>query len=106
TLAPLILGGVVNVAQAGVFRVAQAPLTGLQALTAPARLILLTEQTRDWERGAAETVFAGVRRFSAGASLLMLVAVPPLFWLMPDLIRLVFGGDARAAGNPARVMLL
>ena len=38
-------------AQVGYFRAGQAPLTGLTALTAPARLILITEQTRDWESG-------------------------------------------------------
>ena len=33
--------------QVGYFRAAQAPITGLEALSAPVRLILLTEQTRD-----------------------------------------------------------
>ena len=42
--------------QVGYFRAAQAPITGLEALSAPVRLILLTEQTRDVEHGRiAET---------------------------------------------------
>jgi O-antigen/teichoic acid export membrane protein len=106
TLGPLLLGVVTTPAQVGYFKIGQAPMTGLAALTAPARLILLTEQTRDWERGAADTVFAGVRRFSFGAALLMVAAVPPLLWLMPDLIDLVFGKAYHPAGNPARLMLL
>jgi O-antigen/teichoic acid export membrane protein len=36
----------------------------------------------------------------------MLVAVPPLFWLMPDLIRLVFGSKFAPAADPARIMLI
>jgi len=105
-LGPLALGIVTTPAQVSYFRYGQAPLSGLTALTSPARLILLTEQTRDWERGAADVVLAGVRRFSAGAALLMLVAVPPLFIWMPDLVTFVFGGKFAPAGDPARIMLL
>ena len=54
------------------FRAAQAPQQGLAALAAPARMILLTEQTRDWERGRrASACFAGVRRYTLGAALLV-----------------------------------
>ena len=49
---PLLLGLVSVPRQVGFFRASQAPQTGLTALTAPARLILVTEQTRDWEAGA------------------------------------------------------
>src|SRR5207247_6526900 len=64
TIAAPILGAVSSTTAAGYFRIAQAPQQGLGALTSPARLILLTEQTRDWERGASEAVFTSVRRFS------------------------------------------
>jgi O-antigen/teichoic acid export membrane protein len=47
-LAPLLLGAVTSTAQVGFFRVAQAPQSGFLALSAPARMVLLTEQTRDW----------------------------------------------------------
>ena len=47
--------------QVGLFRIAQTPQTGLAAASSPARLVLLTEQTRDWERGSAVSVLDGVR---------------------------------------------
>ena len=42
-----------------------------RALSAPVRMILLTEQTRDWEHGRPEVVLAGLRRYVAGSALLM-----------------------------------
>ena len=53
TLVPVILGVVAGPTQVGLFRIAQTPQTGLAAASSPARLVLLTEQTRDWERGRA-----------------------------------------------------
>jgi O-antigen/teichoic acid export membrane protein len=105
-VAPLLLGRVSNIAQVGFFRAAQAPLTGLGALTSPARLILLTEQTRDWEAGETEKVFAGLRRFSYGAAALMAVSAPFFYWLMPTLLRLAYGRDYLPATDAARLMLL
>ena len=49
--APSLVPAVAPIAQAGYFRDAQAPPTGFAALSAPARLVLLTEQTRDFEAG-------------------------------------------------------
>ena len=49
TLVPVILGVVAGPTQVGLFRIAQTPQTGLAAASSPARLVLLTEQTRDWE---------------------------------------------------------
>jgi len=106
TLAPLLLGLVTSPLQVGYFRVGQSPQGGLAALTGPARLILITEQTRDWERGKFETVFGGLRRFSTITALMAVVAVPPLFVWMPQLVRLVYGDSYAGAGNPARFMLL
>lgn len=106
TLAAPVLGAVASTTAAGFFRVAQAPQQGLGALTSPARLILLTEQTRDWERGASDRVFASVRRFSLAALGLMAVCVPPLWWFMPQLVRAVFGDAYAPAGGPARIILV
>jgi O-antigen/teichoic acid export membrane protein len=106
---PLLLGMVSNPVQVGYFKIAQAPQTGLAALTAPARLILITEQTRDWEAGAARKVFASLRRFSYGAAALMAVTAPFIYWLMPSLIRIGLnhpGADYVPATNAARLMLL
>jgi O-antigen/teichoic acid export membrane protein len=103
---PLLLGIVSNPVQVGYFKIAQAPQTGLAALTAPARLILITEQTRDWEAGATGRVFAGLRRFSYGAAALMAVSAPFVYWFMPTLIRIGLKPAYVPAANAARLMLL
>jgi len=105
-LAPLLLGIVAGPTQVGLFRIAQAPQAGLAAASSPVRLILLTEQTRDWERGETARVLEGIRRYTVGAALLMLGAVPLFYWLMPDLVRLVFGARYLPAAEPARILLL
>jgi len=105
-LAPLLLAGVSTTTQVGIFKIAQAPQTGFQALSAPARMVLLTEQTREWEQGRQSAVLRQVRRYSASAALLAVVAVPPLWWLMPHLITLVYGSRWADATNPARLFLL
>ena len=89
TLAPLALGIVASPTQVGYFRAAQAPITGLEALSAPVRLILLTEQTRDFEHGQVAQTYATLRRYVVGASVVA-VALVPVFWIaMPWLIELV-----------------
>jgi O-antigen/teichoic acid export membrane protein len=105
-LGPLALGVVASARQVGFFRTAQAPQTAFAAASAPARLILLTEQTRDWERGRVEAVFSGVRRYTVGTALLMCVALPPLLWFMPDLIRIVYTARYVPATGAARLILL
>jgi O-antigen/teichoic acid export membrane protein len=108
TIVPLLLGSkaVASPKDAGYFRVAQSPQTGLAALTSPVRLIMLTEQTRDWEAGSTDAVFASVRRFSLAALALMIVSVPPTYAFMPDLIRIFYGSDFTPASDAARLMLL
>ena len=105
-LTPLVLGVVSDVRQVGWFRAAQAPQQGFAALSSPVRLILLTEQTRDWERGRGAAVFASVRRYSLAAAALVALAVPLFWWLMPDLVRIVLGEDFVAAVDAARLILL
>jgi O-antigen/teichoic acid export membrane protein len=106
TLSPLLLGVVSSPNQVGYFRVAQAPQQGFAALSAPARLVLLTEQTRAWERGTRAAVFAGVRRYSIGAAAGVLVAVPLLLWLAPDLVRLFFTSKNVGATGALRLIVL
>jgi lipopolysaccharide exporter len=105
-IAPLLLGVVNDVRQVGLFRAAQAPQQGFAALSSPVRLILLTEQTRDWERGRPEAVLASVRRYALGAAALMAVAVPVFWLLMPWLVRVVLGSNFSGATEAARVILL
>ena len=104
-LAPLLLGGVTNTTEVGIFRAAQAPQSGFAALSAPARMILLTEQTRDWERGRHADVVRGVVRYMLGAGALMAVSVPFFYWLMPDLVRIALGSSLLEAVRPARIIL-
>ena len=106
TLAPMVLGVVAGTNAVGLFRVAQAPQSGLTAATAPVRLVLLTEHTRDWEHGRERAVMAAVRSYTVHAAGLMAVAVPVFFVLMPWLVRTVFRDDAyEAAIDAARIVL-
>jgi O-antigen/teichoic acid export membrane protein len=104
-LTPLLLGIATTPRQVAYFNVARAPQSGFQALSAPARMVLLTEQTRDWEHGRQSVVMRGIRNYSALAALLMVVAVPPLYYWMPDLVRLVYHARFVGAANAARVFL-
>ena len=104
-IAQILLGVVSTVDQVGLFRAAQAPQQGLGSLSSPVRLILLTDQTRQWERGKPEAVLAGVRRYMRGAAALMVVAVPVFWLLMPWLFDLLLP-DYGDAVDAARVVLL
>ncbi len=106
TLIPLILGVVSGTTQVGLFRIAQTPQTGLAAASSPARLMLMTEQTRDWEKGERRRILAGIRRYTRWAGVLMLVAVPAFFIAMPWLVPLVFGSEYDGAVTAARIVLL
>ena len=105
-LAPLLLGVVAGPTQVGLFRIAQAPQAGLSAATSPVRLVLLTEQTRDWEHGLEREVIAGVRRYMAAAAGMMAVALPLFLILMPWLVKVVFGSAYEGAVTAARIILL
>jgi O-antigen/teichoic acid export membrane protein len=105
-LAPLLLGVVSGTTQVGLFRVAQAPQTTFSALSSPARMVLLTEQTRDWEHGRQSVVLRGVRRYSLAAFAIALVSLPPLLVLTPDLIRLVNGARYVPATGATRLFIL
>ena len=104
-LAPLLLGAVTSTTQVGLFKIAQAPQSALLAVSAPVRMVLLTEQTRDWERGQRSAVLTGVRRYSLIATGIMLVAVPPLLYFMTSLVTLAYGHRYAPAANTARVFL-
>jgi O-antigen/teichoic acid export membrane protein len=104
-LTPLLLGIATTPTQVGYFNVAKAPQSGFQALSAPARMVMLTEQTRDWEHGRQSAVMRSIRNYSALAAVVMLVAVPPLYYWMPDLVRLVYHARYEGAANAARVFL-
>ena len=105
-LGALLLGVVAVPRQVAYFRVAQVPETAFAALTSPLRMILLTEQTDDVERGRHANVYSTLRRYMLGAAAAMLVVVPPLALLMPTLIRVVYGPAALPATDAARLFLI
>jgi O-antigen/teichoic acid export membrane protein len=107
TLGTSLVPSVAPILQAGYFSNAQAPASGFDALSAPVRLVMLTEQTRDFEAGRHDRVYEMLRRYILGTGLLMAVAVPFLWWLMPFMIGLVYGPDFRAhASMAARLVLI
>jgi O-antigen/teichoic acid export membrane protein len=106
TLVPLVLGVAAGTTQVGLFRVAQTPQTGLVAASSPWRLMLLTDQTRAWERGDERSVLAGVRTYTLVAAALMAAAVPLALWAMPWLVELVFGAEYLGAVDAARIVLV
>jgi O-antigen/teichoic acid export membrane protein len=105
TLTPMLLGIASTARQVGFFRVAQSPQSGFNAVSAPIRLVLLSEQTRDWERGKGENVFAGVRRYTLLALAGSVVLLPFLLVFMPQIVRLLFQAKNLGAVNAARIIV-
>ena len=88
TSMPVVLIGIVaKPAEVANFRAALAPQTAFAALSAPVRLVLLAEQTRDIEYGRIDRAFALLRRYIVSAVAVGLVVTPILWWAMPTLIR-------------------
>lgn len=107
TLGTWLIGAIAPVKQAGYFRNAQAPLTAFGAISSPARLMLLAEQTADYERGHRDRVRRLLRRYILYSALLMVVAVPVGWLLMPWAMGLAYGHDYRLhATQAARVILV
>jgi O-antigen/teichoic acid export membrane protein len=104
--APLVLGIVRNPTQVGLFRGAQAPMLGFAAVTAPLRLILLTEQTRDWERGNTQKVYGEIRRYMIAATLVSATAIGPLELVTPWLVKLFLGSAYAPATDAVRLVLV
>ena len=107
TSLPTVLVGIVAAGrQVSYFRAAQAPSTAFASLSAPARLVLLAEQTRDVEHGRADRAYALLRRYIFSTAALGVVITPVLWWAMPTLIRWVYKAKYVPATNAFRVMLL
>ena len=107
TSIPTVLIGVVATSsQVANFRAAQAPSTAFASLSAPARLVLLAEQTRDVEHGRLDRAYALLRRYIFGTVALSVVITPILWIAMPTLIRWIYKPKYVPATNAFRVMLL
>jgi O-antigen/teichoic acid export membrane protein len=105
-LPTLLLGIVARAPQVANFRAAQAPQTAFQTASAPARLVLLAEQTRDVERGRADRAHALLRRYIGTTTLIACLATPPLWIFMPTFIRWIYHAKYLPATDAFRVMLL
>lgn len=107
TSLPMVLAGVYMPYRAlADFRIAQAPQTAFQSLSAPARLILLAEQTRDVEHGRADRAFRLLWRYIGGTLLLGAIVTPILWFAMHWLVRLAWHEKYVSAVSAFRVMLL
>jgi O-antigen/teichoic acid export membrane protein len=102
----LVLGRVSTARQVTYFRAAMSPQQAFAVVSAPARLILLTEQTRDWERGTRDAVFAGIRRYMLGMAALTVVIVPPLLVFTPELAKLLFSAKNVGAVDATRIVIV
>lgn len=106
-LGTMLIGVVAPFRQAAYFRNAQAPLTAFGALSAPARLVLLAEQTSDYERGDRARVLRLLKRYIVGTTVGMAVLVPVGWVLMPWLMGIVYGRVYRVhAADAGRLVLL
>lgn len=105
TLTPMLLGTVSTASQVGFYRVAQSPQTGFNAVSAPIRLVLLADQTRDWEHGRSDRVFAGVRRYTMLAAIGGVILLPPMLVFMPQIVRLLFESKNLGAVQAARIIV-
>jgi O-antigen/teichoic acid export membrane protein len=105
-LGTLLLGIVTGPLQVAYFRAAQAPQSAFASLSSPARLILLGEQTHQFEQGRTDLLFRTLKRYILGTSALMIVVVPPLLLAMPTLVRIAYGGRYEPATDAARLILL
>src|SRR3954471_19160404 len=105
-LSLLILGRVASTRQVTFFRAAMSPQQAFAVVSAPARLILLTEQTRDWERGTRHAVFAGIRRYMLGMTAAAALILPPLLLFTPEIARLLFSAKNAGAVDATRIVIV
>jgi O-antigen/teichoic acid export membrane protein len=105
-LSLLVLGRVSTTKEVAYFRAAMSPQQAFAVVSAPARLILLTEQTRDWERGSREAVFTGIRRYMLGMATLSLVILPLLLIFTPQLAKLLFSAKNVGAVDATRIVIV
>jgi len=105
-LAILVLGRVASTAQVAWFRAALSPQQAFAVLSSPARMILLTEQTRAWERGTRSAVFAGIRRYMTLGAVLVAVLLPPLLVFTPTIVRILFSEKNLGAVDATRLVIV
>jgi O-antigen/teichoic acid export membrane protein len=106
SLPTVLVGVVMKGTQVANFRAAQAPQTAFQSLSAPARLVLLAEQTRDVEHGRTDRAYGLLHRYIGVTAALACIITPPVWIFMPTLVRIAYTSKYVPAANAFRVMLL
>ena len=106
TLSQMLIGMVSTIPQAAFFRAALAPQQAFNAVSAPIRMVLLTEQTRDWESGNRARVFAGVRKYTLLAVAGAVVLLPLMLVFMGPIVRLLFSPKNAGALGAARIIVI
>jgi len=106
SLPTVLVGTVTTLDQVADFRAAQAPQTAFQSLSAPARLVLLAEQTRDIEHGRLEKAQLLLRRYMIATTAVVVVVAPIVWVFMPTLVRVFYKEQYVPATDAFRVMLL
>jgi O-antigen/teichoic acid export membrane protein len=106
TFPAMLVGLVASPRGAADFRVAQAPQTAAQTLSAPARLVLLTEQTHHFEHGRIDRIRSLLRRYMLATSAILVVLVPLGWWAMPWLVDVVYTSKYSGSVEAARLILV
>jgi O-antigen/teichoic acid export membrane protein len=105
TLGTWLIGAIAPFWQAAYFRVAQSPLTAMAAISGPARLVLLAEQTADYERGHRDRVRKLLFRYILFSTIVMFVVVP-VGWFITPYVMEIYGHRYRLhATTAARIVL-
>jgi O-antigen/teichoic acid export membrane protein len=106
TLGTWLIGAIAPLKEAAYFRNAQAPLTALSAISSPARLVLLAEQTADYERGDRARVRRLLVRYILFSVLVMCIVVPVGWFLMPWAMQVAYNRDFRRHATEAGRIVL
>jgi O-antigen/teichoic acid export membrane protein len=106
TFPAMLVGLVAGAPQVSAFRVAQSPQSAFAALSAPARLVLLAEQTHDFEHGRIDRLRTMLTRYMLGMTALLAVLVPLLWWWAPALVRTIYTAKYMDAVDATRLILV
>lgn len=106
TFPAMLVGLVTGATQVANFRIAQSPQTAFQSLSAPARLVLLAEQTHDFEHGQIARMRSMLRRYMLGTTAVLVVATPLLWWGMAWLVPTVYGAKYHGSAVTAARLIL
>jgi O-antigen/teichoic acid export membrane protein len=106
SLVPLLVGSMQGPSAAALFSVAKLPLTVASLATAPVRAVFLPEQARLAARDDVEALRRSVTAYSKAGAALSLCGVAAGWFMLPWLIRSLYGSNYVDAATPARILLI